>query len=79
MVVVLKYDTKLQGSFLLLQFSSSNSLELVKEQWSSYRNRCLDYLNATAPATGERLSCPSMTSCLQEMHPGNCRSKPDRL
>ncbi|XP_070683849.1 glucagon receptor [Pempheris klunzingeri] len=32
--------------------SSTNSLELVKEQWSSYKNQCLDYLNATAPATG---------------------------
>ncbi|XP_022064297.1 glucagon receptor isoform X2 [Acanthochromis polyacanthus] len=32
--------------------SSANSLELVKKQWSSYRNQCLDYLNATPPATG---------------------------
>lgn len=47
---------KLQHSFLHLQFSSTNSLELVKEQWSSYREQCLDYLNATAPAAGEALS-----------------------
>ncbi|XP_035034491.1 glucagon receptor [Hippoglossus stenolepis] len=32
--------------------SSTNSLELVKEKWSSYRNQCLDYLNTTPPATG---------------------------
>ncbi|XP_051240240.1 glucagon receptor [Dicentrarchus labrax] len=32
--------------------SSANSLELVKEQWSSYKNQCLDYLNATPPTTG---------------------------
>ncbi|XP_029359557.1 glucagon receptor [Echeneis naucrates] len=32
--------------------SSTNSLELVKEQWSGYKNQCLDYLNATPPATG---------------------------
>ncbi|XP_059199687.1 glucagon receptor [Centropristis striata] len=32
--------------------SSTNSLELVKEQWSSYRNQCLDHLQATPPATG---------------------------
>ncbi|TDH15899.1 hypothetical protein EPR50_G00014330 [Perca flavescens] len=32
--------------------SCTNSLELVKEQWSSFRNQCLDYLNATPPATG---------------------------
>ncbi|KAE8300826.1 Complement C3 Complement C3 beta chain Complement C3 alpha chain [Larimichthys crocea] len=32
--------------------SSTNSLELVKEQWSSYENQCLDYLTATPPATG---------------------------
>uniref|UniRef100_A0A7N8YJD3 Glucagon receptor b n=1 Tax=Mastacembelus armatus TaxID=205130 RepID=A0A7N8YJD3_9TELE len=25
---------------------------LVKEQWSSYKNQCLDYLNATPPASG---------------------------
>lgn len=47
---------KLQCSFCHLQFSSTNSLELVKEQWSSYREQCLDYLNATAPAAGEALS-----------------------
>uniref|UniRef100_A0A3B4ZK72 Glucagon receptor-like n=1 Tax=Stegastes partitus TaxID=144197 RepID=A0A3B4ZK72_9TELE len=39
-------------SFVFLQVSSANSLELVKEQWSSYRNQCLDYLDATPPATG---------------------------
>lgn len=55
-MALLKYDMKLQGSFLLLQFSSTNSLELVKEKWSSYKNQCLDYLNVTAPATGEALS-----------------------
>ncbi|KAM9770527.1 glucagon receptor isoform 1-T1 [Menidia menidia] len=32
--------------------SSANSLELVKEQWSSYKDQCLDYINATPPATG---------------------------
>ncbi|KAM7418861.1 hypothetical protein PAMA_016134 [Pampus argenteus] len=32
--------------------SSTNSLELLKEQWSSYKNQCLDYINATPPATG---------------------------
>ncbi|XP_029950742.1 glucagon receptor-like [Salarias fasciatus] len=32
--------------------SSANSLELVKEKWSSYKNQCLDYLNTTPPATG---------------------------
>ncbi|TKS69014.1 Glucagon receptor [Collichthys lucidus] len=32
--------------------SSTNSLELVKEQWSRYQNQCLDYLTATPPATG---------------------------
>ncbi|XP_035494089.1 glucagon receptor isoform X2 [Scophthalmus maximus] len=32
--------------------SSTNSLELVKEKWSSYSNQCLDYLNTTPPATG---------------------------
>ncbi|XP_061576708.1 glucagon receptor isoform X2 [Cololabis saira] len=32
--------------------SSTNSLELVKEQWSQYRNQCLDVINATLPATG---------------------------
>uniref|UniRef100_A0A3Q4NBL1 Glucagon receptor b n=1 Tax=Neolamprologus brichardi TaxID=32507 RepID=A0A3Q4NBL1_NEOBR len=32
--------------------SSANSLELVKEQWSSYKNQCLDHLGATPPATG---------------------------
>uniref|UniRef100_A0A3Q1IRU5 Glucagon receptor b n=1 Tax=Anabas testudineus TaxID=64144 RepID=A0A3Q1IRU5_ANATE len=42
----------LVGTFLLLQVSSTNSLELVKEKWSSYKNKCLNYLNATPPATG---------------------------
>uniref|UniRef100_A0AAX7SE74 Glucagon receptor b n=1 Tax=Astatotilapia calliptera TaxID=8154 RepID=A0AAX7SE74_ASTCA len=32
--------------------SSANSLELVKEQWSSYKNQCLDHLGATPPSTG---------------------------
>ncbi|XP_034542869.1 glucagon receptor [Notolabrus celidotus] len=32
--------------------SSANSLELVKEQWSSYRNQCLDFIDTTPPATG---------------------------
>ncbi|KAK2815850.1 hypothetical protein Q5P01_026317 [Channa striata] len=32
--------------------SSTNSLDLVKEKWSSYKSHCLDYLNATPPATG---------------------------
>ncbi|CAN9509984.1 unnamed protein product [Ophioblennius macclurei] len=32
--------------------SSANSLELVKEKWSSYRNQCLDYLDSTPPAAG---------------------------
>ncbi|KAI4832514.1 hypothetical protein KUCAC02_015478 [Chaenocephalus aceratus] len=31
---------------------STNSLQLVKEKWSSYKDQCLDYLNATPPATG---------------------------
>uniref|UniRef100_H2UIA0 Glucagon receptor b n=1 Tax=Takifugu rubripes TaxID=31033 RepID=H2UIA0_TAKRU len=35
-----------------LQFSSANSLELVKEQWSSYKNQCLDYLSSAEPSTG---------------------------
>uniref|UniRef100_A0A7N8XYT0 Glucagon receptor b n=1 Tax=Mastacembelus armatus TaxID=205130 RepID=A0A7N8XYT0_9TELE len=35
-----------------IKLSSTNSLELVKEQWSSYKNQCLDYLNATPPASG---------------------------
>uniref|UniRef100_A0A3B4XRK5 Glucagon receptor b n=1 Tax=Seriola lalandi dorsalis TaxID=1841481 RepID=A0A3B4XRK5_SERLL len=38
--------------FIFLQVSSTNSLELVKEQWSNYKNQCLDYLNATPPTTG---------------------------
>uniref|UniRef100_A0A8C5HQD8 Glucagon receptor b n=1 Tax=Gouania willdenowi TaxID=441366 RepID=A0A8C5HQD8_GOUWI len=32
--------------------SSANSLDLVKEKWSSYRSQCLGYLNSTPPATG---------------------------
>ncbi|KAM7010019.1 glucagon receptor isoform 2-T2 [Tautogolabrus adspersus] len=32
--------------------SFANSLELVKEQWSSYKNQCLDNINTTPPATG---------------------------
>lgn len=44
------------GRFVFLQVSSTNSLELVKEKWSSYSNQCLDYLNTTPPATGEPLS-----------------------
>ncbi|XP_076003917.1 glucagon receptor isoform X2 [Genypterus blacodes] len=32
--------------------SSTNSLELLKEQWSSYRNQCLDHIDATPPAAG---------------------------
>uniref|UniRef100_A0A671YXG5 Glucagon receptor b n=1 Tax=Sparus aurata TaxID=8175 RepID=A0A671YXG5_SPAAU len=32
--------------------SSTNSLELVKEKWNSYRIKCLDSINATPPATG---------------------------
>uniref|UniRef100_A0A4W6DXJ5 Glucagon receptor b n=1 Tax=Lates calcarifer TaxID=8187 RepID=A0A4W6DXJ5_LATCA len=47
--------------------SSTNSLELVKEQWSSYKNQCLDYLNATPPATGEPPPPPSMSSCLYDV------------
>uniref|UniRef100_A0A671YSW2 Glucagon receptor b n=1 Tax=Sparus aurata TaxID=8175 RepID=A0A671YSW2_SPAAU len=43
-------------SFLIfpppLQVSSTNSLELVKEKWNSYRIKCLDSINATPPATG---------------------------
>ncbi|CAJ1053153.1 glucagon receptor isoform X1 [Xyrichtys novacula] len=32
--------------------SLANSLELVKEQWSSYKNQCLNFINTTPPATG---------------------------
>ncbi|XP_015226637.1 PREDICTED: glucagon receptor-like [Cyprinodon variegatus] len=32
--------------------SFANSLELVKEKWSSYKNQCLDIINSTPPATG---------------------------
>ncbi|KAM8879177.1 glucagon receptor isoform 2-T2 [Spinachia spinachia] len=32
--------------------SCTNSLELLKEQWSSYRNQCLDFYVATPPARG---------------------------
>ncbi|XP_058497641.1 glucagon receptor isoform X3 [Solea solea] len=31
---------------------STNSLELVKEKWSSYKNQCLDYFNTTPSSTG---------------------------
>uniref|UniRef100_A0A3Q0T1B2 Glucagon receptor b n=1 Tax=Amphilophus citrinellus TaxID=61819 RepID=A0A3Q0T1B2_AMPCI len=41
-----------KGNSLFFQVSSANSLELVKEQWSSYKNQCLDHLSATPPATG---------------------------
>ncbi|TNN70944.1 Glucagon-like peptide 1 receptor [Liparis tanakae] len=34
------------------QVSSTNSLELVKEQWSGYKNQCLNYHNATPSTTG---------------------------
>lgn len=44
------------GSCVSLQVSSTNSLDLVKEQWRSYKNQCLDYINATLPARGEPLS-----------------------
>uniref|UniRef100_A0A3P8SZH5 Glucagon receptor b n=1 Tax=Amphiprion percula TaxID=161767 RepID=A0A3P8SZH5_AMPPE len=52
--------------------SSANSLELVKKQWSSYRNQCLDYLNATPPATG--LVCNrtfDLYACWPDGHPGS--------
>ncbi|XP_072319808.1 glucagon receptor [Eucyclogobius newberryi] len=32
--------------------SSANSLKLVQEQWSSYKDQCLDFINTTPPATG---------------------------
>ncbi|XP_061686974.1 glucagon receptor isoform X2 [Syngnathoides biaculeatus] len=32
--------------------SSTTSLERLKVQWSSYKNQCLDFLNAAAPTTG---------------------------
>ncbi|XP_062420636.1 glucagon receptor isoform X2 [Pungitius pungitius] len=32
--------------------SCTNSLELLKEHWSSYKNQCLDHHSATPPATG---------------------------
>lgn len=47
------------GSFVLLQVFSTNSLELVKEKWSSYKNKCLNYLNTTPPATGESHFSPA--------------------
>ncbi|KAM3842126.1 glucagon receptor-like [Diretmus argenteus] len=34
------------------QVTSANSLELVKEQWGSYKNQCLDSINTTPPASG---------------------------
>uniref|UniRef100_A0A667YVC6 Glucagon receptor b n=1 Tax=Myripristis murdjan TaxID=586833 RepID=A0A667YVC6_9TELE len=39
-------------SSVFLQVSSTNSLELVKEQWGSYKNQCLDHLSTTPPAAG---------------------------
>ncbi|XP_005454889.1 glucagon receptor isoform X1 [Oreochromis niloticus] len=51
--------------------SSANSLELVKEQWSSYKNQCLDHLGATPPATG--LVCNrtfDLYACWPDGHPG---------
>ncbi|KAM9315134.1 glucagon receptor [Pholidichthys leucotaenia] len=32
--------------------SCANSLELVKKNWSSYKDQCLNFLNTTPPATG---------------------------
>ncbi|XP_037109190.1 glucagon receptor isoform X2 [Syngnathus acus] len=32
--------------------SSATSLERLKEQWSSYKNQCLDFLNSVPPTTG---------------------------
>uniref|UniRef100_A0A672Z9P7 Glucagon receptor-like n=1 Tax=Sphaeramia orbicularis TaxID=375764 RepID=A0A672Z9P7_9TELE len=32
--------------------SSTNSLDLVKEKWSSYKDQCLEFINTTPPATG---------------------------
>ncbi|XP_047221510.1 glucagon receptor isoform X2 [Girardinichthys multiradiatus] len=32
--------------------SFANSLDLVKEKWSSYKDQCLDFINSTPPATG---------------------------
>ncbi|XP_078147691.1 glucagon receptor isoform X1 [Centroberyx gerrardi] len=40
------------GGCVFLQVSSTNSLELLKEQWGSYRNQCLDHISTTPPATG---------------------------
>ncbi|KAM8843656.1 glucagon receptor isoform 1-T1 [Synchiropus picturatus] len=34
------------------QVYTTNSLELLKEQWSSYRNQCLDIIDSTPPASG---------------------------
>lgn len=48
-----------------LQVSSANSLELVKEQWSSYEDQCLDFINATAPAIGEPFSIASARGALK--------------
>lgn len=45
----------LNRALVPLQFSSANSLELVKEQWSSYKNQCLDYLSSAEPSTGDSL------------------------
>nr|XP_057939975.1 glucagon receptor isoform X1 [Doryrhamphus excisus] len=34
------------------KLSSTTSLELLKERWSTYKIQCLDFLNTTSPATG---------------------------
>ena len=53
-----------------LQFSSANSLELVKEQWSSYKNQCLDYLSSAAAPTGEPPCSLGVGSTAgQQIHP----------
>uniref|UniRef100_A0A3B5RF19 Glucagon receptor b n=1 Tax=Xiphophorus maculatus TaxID=8083 RepID=A0A3B5RF19_XIPMA len=35
-----------------LQVSFANSLELVKEKWSNYKDNCTSQINSTPPATG---------------------------
>ncbi|CAL8330662.1 unnamed protein product [Lota lota] len=35
----------------IIQVSSTNSLELLKERWGIYRNQCLDHMSTTPPAT----------------------------
>lgn len=69
-----KVVVKLQEVSFSLQVSSANSLELVKEQWSSYRNQCLDFIDTTPPATGEswslrreRLSEPDAGTCFTDL------------